>query len=117
VVNRIHVGDIVSALLASIDRPSAQDIYNIADGHPAPPGAVLRHAAELIGAEAPSVVGLGDTSISAMARSFYAETKRIDIGRARSRLGWTPRYPTYREGLQAVLEAEASRRENSRRDA
>lgn len=105
VVNRIHVDDIVSALLASMARPGAQEIFNIADGHPAPPGDVLRFAAELIGADAPPTVSLDDPSVSDMARSFYAETKRIDITRAKDRLGWTPRYPTYEAGLQAVLKS------------
>jgi hypothetical protein len=107
VVNRIHVDDIVSALMASITRPGAQDIFNIADGHPAPPGDVLRHAAALIGADAPPVVALDGPDVSVMAQSFYAETKRIDIGRARRVLGWSPRHPTYQEGLRAVLDAEA----------
>ncbi|MEM9599717.1 MAG: SDR family NAD(P)-dependent oxidoreductase [Pseudomonadota bacterium] len=106
VVNRIHIDDIVRALRASIARPSPQDIYNIADGHPAPPGDVLRHAAEMIDADPPPVIALNDPSISDMARSFYAETKRIDIGRSQARLGWTPRFRTYAEGLSAVLASE-----------
>ena len=111
VVNRIHVEDIVRALLASMTRPSPQDIFNIADGNPAPPGDVLRFAAQLVGFDAPPEVSLNDPSVSDMARTFYAETKRIDIGRARERLGWTPRYPTYQDGLRAVLAAtEASTR-------
>lgn len=105
VVNRIHVDDIVSALLASMARPSAQEIFNIADGNPAPPGEVLRFAAELIGAETPPIVPLSDPSVSKMARTFYAETKCVDISRAKDRLGWTPRYPTYQAGLRAVLDA------------
>ncbi|GLQ19771.1 NAD(P)-dependent oxidoreductase [Algimonas porphyrae] len=106
VVNRIHVLDIVSALMASIVRPSPQDIYNLADGHPAPPGEVLRYAASLIEADEPSVIGLDDPSLSEMARSFYAEAKRIDIGRAQARLGWTPQFRTYAEGLRSVLASE-----------
>ncbi|MEM7729832.1 MAG: SDR family NAD(P)-dependent oxidoreductase [Pseudomonadota bacterium] len=113
VVNRIHVDDIVSALLASVARPSPQDIYNIADGHPAPPGEVLRHAAALIGLDPPPVVALDSPNVSVMARSFYAETKRIDTARIRERLGWVPRHPTYGSGLRAVLEAERSASEPS----
>lgn len=105
VVNRIHVDDIVSALLASMARPGAQEIFNVADGHPAPPGDVLRFAAELIGADAPPTVSLDDPTVSDMARTFYAETKRIDITRAKERLGWTPRYSTYEAGLRAVLKS------------
>ncbi|MEL6688369.1 MAG: SDR family NAD(P)-dependent oxidoreductase, partial [Pseudomonadota bacterium] len=104
-VNRIQVDDIVSALIASIAQPSAQEIFNIADGNPAPPGDVVAFAADLIGADVPPTVPLNDASVSDMARTFYAETKRIDIARARERLSWTPRYPTYQAGLKAVLDA------------
>lgn len=106
VVNRIHVDDIASALLASMARPGAHEIFNIADGQPAPPGDVLNYSAALIGADKPPHVPLNDDSVSAMARSFYAETKRIDIGRARQRLNWQPHYPDYQSGLQATLSAE-----------
>ncbi len=102
IVNRIHVNDIVSALIASMASPCPQDIYNIADGNPADPGVVLDFAAELAGLPKPPRVDLGDSSISAMARSFYVETKRIDISRAQKRLGWTPEYGDYRSGLRAI---------------
>ncbi|MGJ8561254.1 MAG: NAD(P)-binding domain-containing protein [Litorimonas sp.] len=105
VVNRIHVDDIVTALMASIARPSPQDIYNIADGQPAAPGEVMAYAAQLIGCDTPLTVDLNDPSVSAMARSFYAETKRIDISRAKTRLGWEPRFSNYKDGLRAALEA------------
>lgn len=106
IVNRIHVQDIVTALMASITRPSPQDIYNIADGNPASPEDVMNYAARLIDAPPPKRVKLQDPSLSAMARSFYAESKRIDISRAKSRLSWTPKFKTYREGLRSVLQEE-----------
>lgn len=106
VVNRIHIEDIVSALMASIRRPSPQNIYNVADGQPAAPGDVLRYAAGLIDKAVPPTVALDHPSISAMARSFYAETKRIDIGHIKTRLNWEPRYSSYQAGLKATLAAE-----------
>lgn len=106
VVNRIHVDDIVRAILASIARPSPQNIYNIADGQPAAPGVVMAYAAQLIGYDTPPTVDLNDPSVSAMARSFYAETKRIDISHAKTRLGWEPHFSNYQEGLSATLAAE-----------
>jgi nucleoside-diphosphate-sugar epimerase len=104
VVNRIHVDDIVSALMASIARPSPQDIYNIADGHPAAPGDVLRYAATLLDVEPPPTVAVDHPSVSAMARTFYSETKRIDITRAKTRLGWEPRFSNFETGLRAVFD-------------
>lgn len=41
-----------------------------------------------------------------MARSFYGENKRVRNRRIKAELGVELLYPTYREGLRAVLEAE-----------
>ena len=41
-----------------------------------------------------------------MARSFYKETKRIDISHAKRGLGWAPKYENYRQGLMATLKSE-----------
>ena len=105
VVNRIHVEDAVLATLASIERPNPQAIYNIADGNPVPPQDVLDYAANLLGTKSAKRVGLMDKNVSKMARSFYQETKRIDISKAKADLGWQPRYPSYKEGLKAIMDA------------
>ena len=107
VVNRIHVEDIVSALLLSLDKPDPQSIYNLADGHPAPPQDVLDYAAGLLDLPPAPQVELDDPSVSAMARSFYAETKRVSADKARQKLGWTPKYRSYRDGLAAILREES----------
>ena len=107
VVNRIHVDDIVSALLLSLNTPAPQSIYNLADGHPAPPQDVLDYAAGLISLPPAPRAQLNDPSVSAMARSFYAETKRVNADKARRELGWTPRYSSYRDGLAAILAEES----------
>lgn len=106
VVNRIHLDDIVSALLLSMDAPDPGQVYNLADGHPAPPQDVLDFAAGLIGAARPKRVDHDSADISDMARSFYRETKRISSARARRRLGWSPKLSDYKAGLRAILEVE-----------
>lgn len=106
VVNRIHVHDIVTALLASIDKPDPLKIYNLADGNPAPPQDVVNFAADLIDAPRPPQLHHDTADISDMARSFYTETKRIDNSRAKNELGWSPTYGNYRQGLMATLKAE-----------
>jgi len=107
VVNRIYVSDIVTALRLSLAAPSPQAIYNLADGQPAPPQDVLDYAAQLIDLPPPPRVNLDDADISEMARSFYAETKRINADRARKDLGWAPEFPNYKAGLKAALKSEA----------
>jgi len=71
IVNRIHVDDIVSALMLSLKAPAPQSLYNLADGHPAPPQDVLDYAAGLLSLAPPPRIELSDPSISEMARSFY----------------------------------------------
>jgi len=106
VVNRIHVEDIVSALTLSLHAPCPQAIYNLADGHPAPPQDVLDYAAGLLELPPAPRVKLDDPAVSNMARSFYAETKRINADKAKQDLGWIPKFRTYRDGLESILAKE-----------
>lgn len=103
VVNRIHVDDILSALFLSLKKPNPQAIYNLADGHPAPPQDVLDYAAGLLALPPPPRVNVESEHVSKMARTFYAECKRINADLARRELGWQPKYSSYRDGLAALL--------------
>ena len=111
VVNRIHIYDVVSALLCSIDRPDPTQVYNIADGNPAPPQDVLNYAADLMDYPNPPDVTVNDPGLSDMMRSFYKETKRIDISRARRTLNWSPEFKNYQQGLQHIYETYGQKRE------
>ena len=102
VFNRIHVEDIASVLQASMSRPRAGAIYNLADDEPAPPDEVVAYAAELLGVAPPPAVRFEEADLSPMARSFYAGSRRISNALIKSELGVVLRYPTYREGLTAI---------------
>jgi nucleoside-diphosphate-sugar epimerase len=102
VFSRIHVEDIASVLEASIARPRAGAIYNVADDEPAPPDEVITYAAELLGVEPPPAVPFDQAELSPMARSFYGDSRRISNARIKSELGVKLAYPTYREGLKAL---------------
>ena len=106
VFSRIHVEDIAAVLAASIARPAPGAIYNVCDNLAAPPQDVLAHAAELLGLPVPPAVPIEEAEMSEMARSFYAESKRVSNRRIREELGVELRYPTYREGLRALMDAE-----------
>lgn len=105
VFSRIHVNDIVSGLLASLDKPRAGGVYNLVDDEPAPPQDVMEHAARLLGAPVPPDLPFNELGLSPATRRFYAENKRVSNARAKAELGWRPAYPTYREGLAAILKA------------
>jgi nucleoside-diphosphate-sugar epimerase len=106
VFSRIHVDDIAQVLMASIAHPDPGIIYNTCDDEAAPPQDVLAHAARLIGAELPPEEDFATAEMTPMARSFYAESKRVRNDRIKSRLGVKLIYPSYREGLAALLKAE-----------
>jgi nucleoside-diphosphate-sugar epimerase len=105
VFSRIHVEDIAQVLHASILRPRPGAVYNLCDDDPAPPEDVIGHAARLLGLPLPPEVPYDSADLSPMARSFYAESKRVRNDLIKQELGVTLRYPSYREGLAALLQA------------
>ncbi len=105
VFSRIHVDDIAQVLAASMDRPDPGAVYNVCDDDPAPPEDVLSYAAALLGLPEPPGVPYDQAEMTPMARSFYAESKRVSNARMKRKLGVVLRYPSYREGLAAILAA------------
>lgn len=106
VFSRIHVDDIAQVVAASIARPNPGAVYNVCDDDPAPPQEVLGHAAELLGLPLPPAEDFETAEMTPMARSFYAESKRVRNDRIKEELGVKLLYPSYREGLAALLAAE-----------
>jgi nucleoside-diphosphate-sugar epimerase len=107
VFSRIHVEDIAGTVLMAITQPHAGTIYNVADDLPASTADVVAYACELLGKPAPPVVPWQQaaSAMSAMARSFYAENRRVRNDRIKNELGVVLRYATYREGLRAIAAA------------
>ena len=103
VFSRIHVEDIAQVLAASIARPNPGRVYNVCDDEAAPPQDVLGLAAQLLGLEPPPEEAYATAKMSPMARSFYAESKQVRNGRIKTELDVRLKYPTYREGLRALL--------------
>jgi nucleoside-diphosphate-sugar epimerase len=106
VFSRIHVDDIAQALELSLHSPDPGAIYNLCDDDPAPPQDVIAYAAKLLGVPIPPAIAIEDAEMTPMARSFYAESKKVRNDLIKQALGWTPRYPTYHEGLNAMLALE-----------
>ena len=108
VFSRIHVDDIAQVLAASIVRPNPGAIYNLCDDDPAPPQDVIAHAAHLLGLPTPPAQDYETADMTPMARSFYAESKKVDNTRIKTELGVKLIYPDYRAGLAALLAAETN---------
>lgn len=103
VFSRTHVQDIAQIVAASIAQPNPGAVYNVCDDDPAPPQDVIGHAAELLGLPLPPAQDFETADMTPMARSFYAESKRVRNDRIKDELGVELLYPTYREGLAALL--------------
>ena len=108
VFSRAHVTDIASALHLALRQHSSEHIFNICDDEPAPADEVLAYAARLLNLPPPPAVAIEDANLSPAAQRFYAECKRVSNAKAKAALGWRPRFPTYREGLLACLQAAST---------
>ena len=105
VFSRIHVEDIAGILEASVARPAPGGIYNVCDDLPAAPAEVVAFAAGLLGMDPPPLVPFAEADLSPMARSFYADNRRVRNGRIKRDLGAQLRYPDYKAGLTALFDA------------
>ncbi|MCO5093398.1 SDR family oxidoreductase [Bosea sp. (in: a-proteobacteria)] len=105
VFNRIHVDDIAGVLMASLARPRQGAVYNLTDDEPGPPQDVIAFAAELTGLEPPPEIPFDEAALSPMAVEFYRENKRVSNALVKRELGYTFRYPSYREALPALAAA------------
>ena len=105
VFSRVHVDDIVTGVMAALDVPAGA--YNLADDFPCSQNRVIEEASRLLLIPPPPLQSLENADLSPMARAFYAENRRVANGKAKRLLGWRPLYPTYREGLRAILASRA----------
>jgi nucleoside-diphosphate-sugar epimerase len=103
VFSRVHVDDIASGVVAALTQDASPGAYNLGDDLPCSGNEVTEHACRLLGLPLPPLESLEDANLSEMARGFYAENRRVANGKAKRVLGWRPAYPTYVEGLAALL--------------
>ena len=104
--SRIHVDDIVQIVLASIAKPNPGRMYNVCDDEPAPPQDVVAFAADLMGIAPPPEQDYETAELSPMARTFYKDSRRVRNDRIKQELGVSLIYPTYREGLNTLLDID-----------
>ena len=105
VFSRIHVSDIANVLLRAIASPPTPGVFNVCDDEPAAPDEVTAFAAQLLGEAAPKIEPFesAQATMSEMARSFYADNKRVSNEKMKSELGVQLKFTNYREGLRAIL--------------
>ena len=112
---RVHVADIAALVVAAIGRPPAPGsvrVLHATDDTPAPSADVVAEAARLLGVAAPPEIPFDQAlaAMSPMARSFWAENRRLRNALTKAATGWAPQYPSFREGLRAILAEERAQR-------
>lgn len=101
-VNLIHVDDAVEAVLAAETRARPPRIFNVADGQPARRRDFYTYLAELLRLPPPEFVELPAEPGGARGQG----QKRVSNARLLEELKFVPAYPSYREGLAAILSGE-----------
>ena len=101
----IHIDDAAAATVAALEGPAG--VFNVADDVPAPASEWMPFVADLLGAKPPrhvpeSVVRLGAGKFLAY---LLCDQPAVSSERARTELGWSPRYRDWHEGLTAVFSA------------
>ncbi|MGD8868463.1 MAG: NAD-dependent epimerase/dehydratase family protein [Gemmatimonadales bacterium] len=107
-VNRIHVDDLVTGLIAVWQRGVSGGIYNMADDTPHRSSEFANLAAKLHGLPAPRWIEEAQARerFSAQRLRRKLDSKRVSNRRLREDLGVTLAYPTYKLGLPAAIAAE-----------
>jgi nucleoside-diphosphate-sugar epimerase len=103
--NRIHVDDLVKAIVAAVDHPSAQGVFNVTDGDCASTTAFLQLTAAAAGIEPPPLISKAAAreTIPAGMLSFLLESRQVDNRRMLRELGLQLQYPTLQSGVLASL--------------
>lgn len=99
----VHIDDVAGATLAAVER-GRPGIYNIADDSPEPIREWIPAVAEAIGAKPPLRVPrwLGRVLAGEVPTIMMTEMRGVSNAKAKRELGWSPRYPSWREGFAAL---------------
>lgn len=104
---RIHRDDIAAAVVAAAQQAlePGRRVLHLADDLPAESEAVVAEAAALLGVAIPPLIDYAQAApaMSEMARSFWAENRKVSSAATQSLLNYRWRYPDYRSGLAAIL--------------
>jgi nucleoside-diphosphate-sugar epimerase len=104
----IHLDDAAAATVLALDHDSPA-IYNIVDDEPAPVREWLPAVADILGAKPPRHVPVWLARLIGGAATVMMETEARGASNAKAKreLGWTLRYPSWREGFVAAYASTA----------
>ncbi|MDX8410662.1 MAG: SDR family oxidoreductase [Mariprofundaceae bacterium] len=101
---RIHVDDIVAAIMAAMDRPRSGRIVNLADDEPLPHVDYVSELARIIGAPAPVILSAdeGERQLSPAALDFFRDNKRVSNRLLHAELLPELSYPNFRDAVDSL---------------
>jgi nucleoside-diphosphate-sugar epimerase len=108
VLSRVHVDDIIELLILSLVKGDRRETYNVSDDEPSPPQDLIFYASQLLNLPPPAEEAIEDAQLSSKSMRFFDACRRISSQRAQENLGWSPQYPSYRQGLNAIMAASIS---------
>jgi nucleoside-diphosphate-sugar epimerase len=96
----IHIEDAAAATVAAIER-GERGLYNVVDDDPAPVAEWLPALASAVGAKPPRRVPrwLGRIAAGEAGAVMMTEVRGASNEKAKRELGWSPRYPSWRQGF------------------
>jgi nucleoside-diphosphate-sugar epimerase len=100
----VHLDDAASATVLAVEQ-KASGVFNIVDDEPAPASEWLPYLAECAGAKPPRRVPAWVARLFAgpLAVTIMTEGRGFSNAKAKRELGWTLRYPSWRDGFRAEL--------------
>ena len=98
----VHVDDAASATVLALERGET-GVYNVADDEPAPVREVLPALAKALGALPPRKVPVWLAKLFAgeLGVVMMTQLRGASNAKAKRELGWTLRYPSWRQGFPA----------------
>jgi nucleoside-diphosphate-sugar epimerase len=99
----VHIDDVATATLAAVENGPA-GVYNVVDDEPARVSEWLPFLAEVIGAKPPMRIPawLARPMLGEHGISFMTAIRGASNAKAKRELGWTPSYPSWREGFRTA---------------
>lgn len=105
----LHIGDAAEAAALAVER--GDGVYNIVDDVPAPVHDWLPELAAMLGAKSPFHIPawFGRLAAGQHIVVMMTESRAGSNAKAKRELGWSPRYPSWRQGFAEIIRNEALR--------
>ncbi|MFC5996736.1 NAD-dependent epimerase/dehydratase family protein [Pseudonocardia hispaniensis] len=100
----VQIDDAATATVAAVERGATNSAYNIADDLPVSLSDLMIALADALGAPRPPVIPSWPLTAMPYLKAIMTGGLRVSTAKAKRELGWTPRRPTYREGVAEIAD-------------